>query len=280
MSDAIERMNEDVESVNRWMLRNGMELNPCKKQTILIGNQRKFGKIDRATIPKISVNNVIINYSENVKYLGYSFNGGFDSSGHVGEIVKKVNFSLKKINHCKRYIPPDAKSRIVNGVILPLFDYGSMIYHGHGVHGTKNDERRIQVAHNAYIRFISRVSRFDRITPILNKMNLLNMFNRRQFLILCYVQKILGNGSAPYLNDIFIRNGNNTRAGLDVISLRTARINETGNKLLLSCSTCKMWNDLPIDIRNSKSHEIFRKSVHKYLLDKQKNDNKIFYNRK
>lgn len=136
------------------MIKHGMELNPINTQAIIIGSLQNLKKIDWSSVPKISVNHLLINYASSVKYLGFTFSERFDSSNHVDAIIRKVNFSLSKISHCKRNIRSDAKWRIVRGVIDPIFDYGSIIYHGHGISGTMGDAKRIQIAHNNCIRYI------------------------------------------------------------------------------------------------------------------------------
>lgn len=45
-----------------------------------------------------------IDSKQNLKGIHHKF---FDSSNRVGEIVKKVNFSLSKIHHYTRSKPPD-----------------------------------------------------------------------------------------------------------------------------------------------------------------------------
>lgn len=138
---AVGIVNSDVENINRWMTNHGLTLNPLKTQCIVIGSQHNLNGINYSN--RVTVSGIPINYSKTVKYLGYTFNQNFGSSGHVSEIVRKVNFSINKISHCKRSIPAFIKQKIINGVVLPIFDYGSIIYHGHGIHGTKNDEKRI-----------------------------------------------------------------------------------------------------------------------------------------
>lgn len=125
------------------------------------------------------------------------------------------------------------------------------------------------MAQNVCIRYTNKVSRFDRITPILNEMKVLNMCNRRLFLSLCYLHKILAGGSAPYLRDIFIKNKNNTRAGQDTYSLVVSQIRGVQNEHLLSHCLSKSWNNLPTDIRNISSHNAFRNALFNYLLEDQ-----------
>lgn len=75
-------------------------------------------------------------------------------------------------------------------VILLICDYGSIDYHGYGIHGTKNDEKRVQMAQNVCIRYNAGISRFKRISPILNEMRK-TLYNRHQFLSLCMLHNIV-----------------------------------------------------------------------------------------
>lgn len=108
--------------------------NPNKTKSILISTPNILSKMDlREEIKKNKVEIALINYSHEVKYLGYTFNFNFDSGSHVNEIIKRVNFSLSKINHCKKSISKDARRQIISGVILPIFDYRKFMYHSHGI---------------------------------------------------------------------------------------------------------------------------------------------------
>lgn len=127
------------------------------------------------------------------------------------------------------------------------------------------------MAQNRCIRYITGVNRFERITPILNEAGILNMFARRQFLSLCFLHKLLDSGSASYLNNMFVINFNNTRAGSDSTSLVVRRVRKTQNEHILSHCLSKLWNSLPKTIRCSESHAIFRTAVFKYLIEKQQN---------
>lgn len=79
------------------MLQNGMQLNPEKTQAILIGSQQNLKKIEMQTVPMVRVNDLAIEFSTTVKYLGFTFNETFNSSDHVYDIIKKVNFPLVKL---------------------------------------------------------------------------------------------------------------------------------------------------------------------------------------
>lgn len=269
INNNLELINKDIDCINNWMIKNGMALNPTKTQAIIIASEYIRNKISKLSMPKIKVGTAEIDYSNQVKYLGFHFNNNFDSKNHVDKIIQKVNFTLNKINHCKRNIPEHAKQEIINGVVLPIFDYGSFIYHGHRIYGTLKDQKRIQLAQNICVRFIKKVSGFSRISPILNNMKKLNMYHRLEFLILCFVHKLIYFDSAPYLSDIFIKNNNTTRAGQDSYSLKIGKAVNNKEKHIFSHCVAQLWNSVPSKIRNINSHNLFRNEIHNFLLNKQ-----------
>lgn len=108
LNETINLINNDIKNINNWMKSHGLQLNPTKTQTILISSPQIINHIDYSKTKKIEVNNFEIEFSNQVKYLGYNFNTFFDSKNHVDSIIKKVNYSLDKIKHCKKSIPKES----------------------------------------------------------------------------------------------------------------------------------------------------------------------------
>lgn len=67
----------------------------------------------------------------------------------------------KYSNNNNSSMSTEAKIRIVKNVTGPIFDYGSMIYHGHGIHGTGDEEKRLQIAQNSCIWYIYDQPKFE-----------------------------------------------------------------------------------------------------------------------
>lgn len=131
-NDAIDKINEDIKAIDTWIENNGMQLNPSKTQTIITGSKWNHNKmnINVQNIKKIIVKTTQIEYSQSVKYLGFNFNMFFNSENQVNAIVKNVNFAMTKIRHCRNSVNLNTKLQLIRGVICPIFDYASIIYHG------------------------------------------------------------------------------------------------------------------------------------------------------
>lgn len=275
VNSAILKINSDVNAINEWIRKVGMQLNPDKTQAIIIGspyNLRKIGTIGNE-IAKICVCDFEVPYSTTVKYLGYHFNETFTSKNHVNIISRNVNFALSKIRHCRRSVKEETKLQLVKGVICPMFDYASIIYHGFNIHGTGDDELRLNVLMNSCIRFICNLSMRDHVSMKYNKLELLNAKNRREMLICSFIYNFIRTRTPSYLSDIFILNNNNTRAGLDTKSLVMKKIGNTRDEHLFGFCAAKLWNEIPFDIRSSESKDVFMKKIKNYYLNKQMNVN-------
>lgn len=269
---AISMINRDIEAIDKWIKANGMQLNPEKTQTTIIGSKNNLNKISQNNIliPKIRVGPIEIEYSDSVKYLGVHFNSLFTASNQIAQISKNVNFTLSKIRHCRKSVGPKLKLKLVKGVICPLFDYAAIIYHGFGIHGTGEDENKLRILYNSCIRYICNLSHRDHVSESLNELEMLNAFNRRSFLITNIIYSFLNTGEPKYLANIFKTNQNQTRAGMDTITLLTRQVRNVKDEHLLEHCATKLWNSIPTNIRNLPNKKKFANEYKKYLLDKQK----------
>lgn len=269
LSTNICKINSDIKNIGDWMLSNGLQLNPSKTNAIIIGSEHLLSQINLKTIQQVCVDDNVIPFSSEVKYLGYFINENFNSKSQINNIIKKVNFSLSRINYIRNGILTNLKLKIVRSMIFPLFDYGAILHHGYNIYGTGNERYRLQLAQNSCIRFITNIPKFEHVTPAINKFMLHNSFNRSTFLIICFMHKYIYFGGPSYLSDIFILNKNNTRAGMDTKSLVVSKVNKARDEFLLSHCISKLWNSLPSNIRMISSHDIFRRCIFKYLFELQ-----------
>ncbi|KMQ81892.1 rna-directed dna polymerase from mobile element jockey-like protein, partial [Lasius niger] len=80
LSDAILKVNEDINAVINWSFANSFISNSDKTQAIIFGTSRYVNAIDLNTIPEIMVDMTAIQYSTAVKYLGNQACHHFDLS--------------------------------------------------------------------------------------------------------------------------------------------------------------------------------------------------------
>lgn len=114
IENSINKINSDISKINDYINRHGMQLNPIKTKAMIIGNQKSVLIIKNSeNIPKINVCDLIIEYFDTLKYLGFNFNSEFSADTHVNSIIRNVNFVLSKINHCRGSLSTDIKLKLL-----------------------------------------------------------------------------------------------------------------------------------------------------------------------
>lgn len=271
LHNAINSMNNEIEACNKHILDIGLKFNLSKSVAIIIGsinNIKKLNKIN-GQIPKIIVNNNEIEYVRSAKYLGYNINETFDETKHVDSIIKKVNFSLSKIRHTCNSIPINNKIEIYKAIICPLFDYCSILYHDYSIHGSGHNAIRLQMVQNNCIRYIFNLRKFDHITESLNKLKMFNASNRRIFLICSFVRNYVRSGRPKYLENIFKINKSITRNGANLVTLNISKVLKTRDEHILSHCACKLWNNIPENIRLLEKNGEFLNELKNHLINAQ-----------
>ena len=118
---------------------------------------------------------------------------------------------------------------------------------------------------------VTKTRKHEHITPILNSLNWLPVVNRIKFKILLLVFKIKHGFAPTYLSDLL-------QPMIPSRSLRSSkhahlqytpgpRINTRYGDRAFSVAAPKLWNSLPITIRNATSIECFKSNLKRFLFN-------------
>jgi len=123
---------------------------------------------------------------------------------------------------------------------------------------------------NACIRFIYEVKRDQHITPYYGKSGWLKVTIRRQYFVGCLLYSIINTHQPQtlYSNMVFRSKeiGRSTRAPTDL--LVTPQCRTELYKRSFRSVAARFWNELPMEIRNSRSVGEFKYKLYAYLLSK------------
>ena len=119
------------------------------------------------------------------------------------------------------------------------------------------------IQHNAALAITGAISGTSR-AKLYQELGLESIQERRWYRKLCYFLKIFKGQSPDYLSKILpsIRRAHNTR-NVDYIPCFNTRHNFFRNSFFPS--TLIEWNNLAINIRNSESYAIFKKSILRFI---------------
>ena len=233
-----------------------------KTEFLIIGSRQQLSKVN------ISTNHVgasEIKPVGSVRNLGAWFDSSMTISTHVGKVCSKAFRGLYSIRRIRKYLSEESIKTLIHAFVTSHLDYcNSLLY---GIPQYQMD--RLQRVLNAAARVICWVPRFDRITPILIKLHWLPIKFRIQFKVSLLVHKALGGIASSYLTEL--------------LQVKTAGryAVRTNNQLLLqvprtkcltfgdrsfSVAAPKIWNGLPLDIKQSTSVDCFKSTLKSFLF--------------
>ena len=174
--------------------------------------------------PSFVVGEENVSILENIKYLGVIVDKHLSWDKQISAVTKKVSRGLGMLRFSKKYLPIVTVQKMYRSLVEPYFRYSCPVW---GVAGI-NAINRLQKLQNRVARIVTN-SAYNQ-APIY----LTEMFVR--------------------LSDACKRKLRNTKTDLAVPRRKSA----FGQKCF-SYKGAKLWNDLSVEIKSSKSYEIFKK---------------------
>ena len=75
----------------------------------------------------ISINNIIINPSSKLNYLGIIIDRDMSLNHHIQSICSKANHNLYNIRHIRKYINNNLTYILINSLVFSSIDYGNSV---------------------------------------------------------------------------------------------------------------------------------------------------------
>ena len=185
---------------------------------------------------------------------------------HVSGVCRSAFFHIRQIGRIRNFLARDACSDAVRSAILSRLDYANALLGGL----RQTDLDRLQRGENCAARVISRTKIRERITPILCDLHWLPVPSRIQFKLCVCMYKVI-HGAAPdyicseltlYRPQRALRSSYNGQ----LLNITVGRKDVAAFDFIVKGP--QLWNDLPIDIRNSPSLTTFKSRLKTFLFRK------------
>ena len=184
---------------------------------------------------------------------------------HVKSVVKSVNYHLRNIYRIRRFITFDSCHHLVRSLVLSRLDYANSALYGISA----KDKKKLQILQNRAAKIVFRLGRRDPSAPLLNELHWLPLGSRIKFKILLLTFKSFHGLLPSYLSDLltaYIQRRQNLRSGDDGLLLQIPRTTRTLGDKSFSAAAPRLWNSLPLRIRQCTSIATFKKALKTYLF--------------
>ena len=253
-------LNDDLEKIGYWAYHWKMQFNPDpNKQANEVIFSRKTSSNNLSHSP-INLNNNNFSKCPYQKHLGIVLDSKLNFNAHVDQRIKKCNRIIDLIRRLSINLPQKASLTIYKSFVRPHLNYGDILYDKPNNENFQNKSENVQ--YRACLVTTGAIQGTSR-TKIYDELGLHSLIKRRWCNKLIFFWKIV-NGLLPdYLYSCLDFpsqiNYSLRSVSTSVIKHPMSRTKSFKNAFFPYC--INEWNNLTVEIRNSKSVSAFKKLI-------------------
>ena len=251
-----------------WCILHKMFVNLTKTSSMSIGSRQNLSNSDDLFIV---IDDDDISNVDNQKLLGIIIDKTLSWDKQIDSVCLNITRRITLLKLLCKYVDMPNLTIYYNSYILPIFDYGCMIWGQCSAYNIK----RLSKLQKRAARIILQADFMAPSKEMFQELGWLTFTQRVQYHICVMVFKSL-NGQAPEYLSILLTKCSET----NVRSLRSSKqetvkvpfARTTYYEKSFSVTGPKLWNSLPIQIRQSSNLITFKQSVKSFYLSEQLND--------
>ena len=249
------RINEDLFRINEWLKKHKMIPNIDKSNFVLMGCPRSETTIN------IRLGDQNLARVKETKVLGLIFDNEMRFKTQLNTICSQISNRLKFVSRVRHFLPKNTLNFIFKSLILPIFDYGDIIwaftYPAH-LKCLINVQKRAA-------RIVTFSKYNESSTHLFQSLNWMTIENRMRYHSMVYIFKCLKELTSNYTSKLFeksITKGNRRSVRInDDQSLIVPQIKNNFLKNSIFYAGVMLYNNLSYDIRNSSSLISFKTKI-------------------
>lgn len=267
---ALNSLSNCICEINSWMVHNMLQLNQDKTEFFIIGTQRATKNLSDIAL---KLGDLKIEPSATIKNLGVVFDCSLNMSAHVNHLCKTVNFQIRNLWRIRRFLSQEACHHAVRALVLSRIDYANSLLLG----AREGDLKRLQRLQNKAARLVFACGRDERSADLLNVLHWLPVKERIYFKILLHIYNCLSCTAPIYLcnliklyNDPAAPEGRpRLRSSADKTKLVDVRSYKKAGDCSFLVGGPKLWNNLPVGVREAESVSTFKRLLKTHLFPGQ-----------
>ena len=247
--DLQSKIYADLRRICKWLPANQLTLNVKKSKFLLIGSSSRLSKVGSILI---SADDIPLDNVDSYTYLGIVINNRFSWTDHIDYIRGKISEKLSLLRRIKSYLPLNARIMFFNSFILPLFDYGDIIW---GDRGNASLMSELQVLQNKTARLILDLPAHFSAAEALKRLGWKPLLRRRKEHYAIFMYKLINNHFC---------HSNYTRSRDDI--RKSSATGRRGHWSSVNFSA-DIWNGSHTSLRNAESLPAFKRGLSKVIFD-------------
>ena len=258
-SQSVSALQSCLNSLHIWFCENGMALNPNKSVAILFGTPQRLKSL--SGLKSVNVAGTVIPLSNRVKILGATLDANLTMSPHISALSSSCFYHIRSFRQIRSSLDDSTAASVASALISSRLDQLNSILYGISLKHIARLQRIQRAAARVVLYRQSRTSPLSS-NELLKQLHWLPIEWRIRFKLATLTFKTLHTGRPPYLTDL-LQHHEPTRLLRSSSShqLSVPRHNLTFGSRAFRCSSPRVWNSLPVSIRESQSLPTFRRHL-------------------
>ena len=246
-------MQSDINQLCKWTVDNDIKLNPQKSKHLRI-TLKKCNDL-----PKYKINSDLIETVEEHEHLGFILDSKLSFNSICNKLVSKAYKKWFLLRYLCSKVDGNVFLRLYKTYILPILEFCNIVWLPN-----KSQSNRLEKVQKKVTKFIAfKLNKSNlNYSQRLKEFGLKSLHNRRIIKVLKFVQKIrVFSETLPYEWNTRLNFIENERNGAKIVN-EFLRISKCEKSMFYFCE--KLFNDLPLNIRNEKNYKIFNRLVNNF----------------
>ena len=237
-----------------WMGNNKCNLNPEKRQFIVIGYD-KIRSSMKSSFPVSFLGN-IMDSAESVENMVVILDADNSMQRHITNLCRICYYHLWELRRIRRYLNHETAVKVANALTSSHLDYcNSLLYHTKKAYTV-----RLQRVRNVLCSTVYKLNKFSHVTPFMHKLHWLPIQYRILFKYNILTYKAIYFRQPPYISSL-VKQCDLTWGNR--LSISSSKLNKHSGLQSFAVAAPTGWNKLRQAIRTVES---FKKQLKTYLF--------------
>ena len=255
-------LQNSLNDVSKWCQENSMLIHPDKTKSMLIGTRQKL-QLSPLTL-NLTIESISIQQVSKHRLLGVELDDQLSWKAHTDKVCKKLSQNLFLLSKLKHYVGIVARKLFFKSHIKAHVDYASTVW-------DKCSEVHFKRVNSLYRRAAKLILPDPSLTTDekMKKLGILPLDKQLAFNKAVFMYKIVRRKAPAYLCNTFEHSQARYENSKSTLKVIRPRIDLT--KTSLSYSGASLWNSLPRCLKDKRSLNAFKTSMHKHIILNQCN---------
>jgi len=242
-------------SLHCWLCHNGLALSPNKPEAITFGTRQRLNSFPRPSGIHIVCSPVSI--SNLITTLGVTLDSNLTLNIHVSSVCKTAYYFIKALRHIRPVLTYDMTRAVTASLIQTRLEFANSVLIGI----SSSNIYKLQRVQNCLAKVVLQ-DFSNSVTCLLSQLHWLPVSKRIQFKIATLTYQLVTFGQPTYLFSVLIPY--QPQRSLRSVSqnlLSIPRCNSSFGQRSFSYCAPKIWNELPLSVRQSPSLHTFKRNL-------------------